>query len=159
MPLKTAYSVPAWSSKPIPTLTIRITAAISSERPWTATTPVMTTSSATSVSARMAITFHTRSSARRGSLAISRPTISCSPSPATIRNTVLNDIAKMKSPNCSSPSSRAMTTKKASEATLPTASPASRASVPDAIRRDAEAVPSGSIEGATLGDVPSGSKP
>ena len=95
--------------------------------------------------------------ARRGSLAISRPTQLLQPEPGDERNTVLNDIAKMKSPNCSSPSSRAMTTKNASEATLPTASPASRASVPNAIRRDAVAIPSGSIECATLGDVPSDS--
>ena len=87
----------------------------------------------------MTITFHTRSSARRGSLATSRPIISCMPSPATSSSTVLSDMPKMKSPNCSSPSSRATTTKKASEASFPTASPVDRASVPNAIRRDADA--------------------
>ena len=109
----------------------------------------------------MTTTFQTRSSARRGSLATSRPIISCMPSPATSSSTVLRDMPKMRSPNCSSPSCRATTTKKASEASFPTTSPVDRASVPNAIRCDADpsGFRSGLIGGATLGDSPYGSKP
>jgi hypothetical protein len=83
------------------------------------------------------MTFQTRSSARCGSFATSRPIISCMPSPAMISSTVLSDMPKTKSPNCSSPRWRATTTKKTSDATFPTASPPDRANVPKAIRRDA----------------------
>ena len=67
----------------------------------------------------------------------------------------------MRSPNCSSPSCRATTTKKASEASFPTTSPVDRASVPNAIRCDADpsGFRSGLIGGATLGDSPYGPKP